>query len=371
MAQLGLGLHRGHHAFELPQPELLAQVEPGHHHLLAIEQGGGAAGMGHQGQEAFQQQHPIGTRIAITQRQLAGEAIQQLFNRAGGSRLAHQVVHCRQGAEPLAQGQAPGLVADIPFCRGRQGVAEPELGLQGEIGRCSWRVAGIELGLGFHARQRQGIEPLVAIGGVHREELLGLEAFFLNQGCGLKAAREDLAGVAEHRLARVRPAEGGGGSHTHQLLAGALEAIAQATDQAGQIGALGTVEAVELVNDEIAQHTGAITQPPVVLPEALNVGLDQQVVELLVVGEQDVGRRLVQGVLIGNHAGGRHGRGGRVVGRADVETGAQPVEGSIGIDEIGDAPRLVGGQGIHRVDEDRLDPPGALGVLLAAVLQQR
>ena len=101
--------------------------------------------MGHQGQEAFQQQHPIGTRKAIPQTQLPREAIEEFFNGAGGSRLAHQVVHRRQGAEALAKGQAPGLDADIPFCGDRQGVAEPELGLLGEVGRCAGGVAGIEL----------------------------------------------------------------------------------------------------------------------------------------------------------------------------------------------------------------------------------
>ena len=144
-----------------------------------------------------------------------------------------------------------------------------------------------------------------------------------------------------------------------------MEAIAQAADQAGQIGALGAIKAVELVDDEIAKNTCMV-----VLPEALHMGLDQQIIQLFVVGEQDVGRRLMQGVLVGDHAGGGHGRGGRVVGGADVETGAQPGEGRNGVDEIGDAPRLVGGQGIHRVDQDRLDPPSALGVLLAAVLQE-
>ena len=198
------------------------------------------------------------------------------------------------------------------------------------------------------------------------EELLGAEPFLLDQGSGLKAAREDLGGVVEHRLARLRATEGGGGAHTHQLLTGALEAIAQAADQAGQIGSLSAIEGVELVDDEITKNPCVV-----VLPEALHVGLDQQVVELLVVGEQDVRWCLVQGVLVGDHACGGHRRGRRVVGRTDVETGAQPGKGRNGVDQIGDAPRLVGGQGIHRVNEDRLDPSGALGVLLAAVLQQR
>ena len=147
-----------------------------------------------------------------------------------------------------------------------------------------------------------------------------------------------MAGVAEHRLTRFGATEGGGGAHTHQLLAGALEAITQAADQTGQIRALGTVKAVKLIDNQIAQNTAAIKLAPVVLPQALHMGLDEQVVELLVVGKQDVGRRLVQSLLIGDHAGGGHRRCGRVIGGADVETSAQTRQGRNGVDQIGDTP---------------------------------
>ena len=40
------------------------------------------------------------------------------------------------------------------------------------------------------------------------------------------------------------------------------------------------------------------------------------------------------------------------------------------MDELGDAPGLIGGQGIHRVDEERLDAPAALGMLQAATVEQ-
>ena len=60
---------------------------------------------------------------------------------------------------------------------------------------------------------------------MHREELFWAEPFFFNQRCGFKAAGKDLAGVLEHRFARFGAAEGGGGAHAHQLIAGALQAI--------------------------------------------------------------------------------------------------------------------------------------------------
>ena len=204
MAQLGLGFHRGHHALELPQPELHAQGEPGHHHLCSIELGGGAAGMGEQGQQAFEQQHAVATWIAFSQAQLAGETLQQLIHRAGVRRLAHQVVHRREGAELPAEGQAPGIGVDIALGRRRQGLAQPEGGLGGEVGVGTGGVFGIQLLLRFHARQRQGKQAAVfgvAVAGVISEKLLRAEPLLFNQRGGLEMAGEDLAGVVEHRLA--------------------------------------------------------------------------------------------------------------------------------------------------------------------------
>ena len=80
MAQLGLLFHRSNHAFEFPKPQLLAQVHPGHSNFLAADQVGGAAGMGDQGEQAFEQQHPVGAGEAITEAELAREALEQLFN---------------------------------------------------------------------------------------------------------------------------------------------------------------------------------------------------------------------------------------------------------------------------------------------------
>ena len=41
------------------------------------------------------------------------------------------------------------------------------------------------------------------------------------------------------------------------------------------------------------------------------------------------------------------------------------------MDQIRDPPGLVSSQGIHRIDQDRLDAPLGLGVLLSAVFEQR
>ena len=76
MAQLRLLFHRGHHAFEFPQPQLLTQVHPGHRDFFAVDQGGSAPRMGDQGEQAFEQQHPVRERVALTKTQLLGEPLQ-------------------------------------------------------------------------------------------------------------------------------------------------------------------------------------------------------------------------------------------------------------------------------------------------------
>ena len=78
---------------------------------------------------------------------------------------------------------------------------------------------------------------------------------------------------------------------------------------------------MEFIHHQVTQNPGLV-----VLPEALHMGLNQQVVELLVVGEQDVGRGLVQGVFIGDDALGCHRCGGGVIGGTDVEASPQARE---------------------------------------------
>jgi len=137
---------------------------------------------------------------------------------------------------------------------------------------------------------------------VHREELFWSEPFFFNQRRRFKAAGKDLPGVIEHGFAGFRAAEGCGGADAHQLITGALQTIPQTADQAGEVGALGAIKGVEFIHHQITKNPGLV-----VLPEALHMGLDQQVVELLVVGEQDVGWSFMQCFLVCDHAVSRHG----------------------------------------------------------------
>ena len=203
------------------------------------------------------------------------------------------------------------------------------------------------------------------------EELLGTEPLFFDQRIIVKPAGKNLAGVTAHGIVGLGASQGGGGAHADQPVAKAVEAIPQPADEAGQVGSLGPVEGVELIHHQVPQYAGAVSLWGVVLPEALHVRLQKQIIKLLVVGEQNVGWRFVERGFIGDDAVGCHCRGGVVIGRTDVEACAQACEGRGGVDQFCNAPGLVRGQGIHRVDEDRLDAFAALAVLLATVLQHR
>ncbi|MNZ97760.1 hypothetical protein D3C78_1170150 [compost metagenome] len=116
---------------------------------------------------------------------------------------------------------------------------------------------------------------------------------------------------------------------------------------------------------QLVHHHEAQQPRRVVAPQPLILRPQQQVVEHLVVGEQDVRRVLAQGVAMGDHLIGRHAAVLRTViagEQADAELGLQLAHFP------GEAPRLIGGQGVHRIDDDRLD---ALATLAQAVVEQR
>ena len=151
-------------------------------------------------------------------------------------------------------------------------------------------------------------------------------------------------------------ADRGRGAGADQVSRGSLQPGLEATHEAGDVGALGAVKGVQLVDDEVAQGVRGV-----VLPQAPLVGPQQHEVQHLVVGEQDVGRLVAQRLLVLDHVVGPHLGRQPLVAAADVQAGAEGApQPLVVVDEAGQPASLVGGQGVHRVDEDRLHPRGAL-----------
>ena len=142
---------------------------------------------------------------------------------------------------------------------GGAGLGEAGQGLQVLTGQGAQvqGTAGQALGLG-HLVVRGG--PLVEVGA-------GLG----DDGAGGQVGSEDIAGEGEHPGGVCAIAEGGGGGHGARgaergggegLLAGVVGAQvgaqgqAQAPQQHGDVGALGAVVGVELVEDQVGERPG-------------------------------------------------------------------------------------------------------------------
>ena len=116
------------------------------------------------------------------------------------------------------------------------------------------------------------------------------------------------------------------------------QAVAEPADEQGHVRALAAPVGVQLVQDQEPQALGGLDQSPV-------PGTGEHKLEHHVVGQQDVGRirddpgpvvrGLLPGVTLERHR--------RALGIAHLE-------------ELLQLPELAVGQGVHRVDDDRLDP---------------
>nr|WP_245597112.1 hypothetical protein [Jiangella gansuensis] len=130
-------------------------------------------------------------------------------------------------------------------------------------------------------------------------------------------------------------------------VAGDPQRRAEAPQQHGDIGTLGAVIRMELVQDEICQRLGRT------IPQRHVVGPEQQLVEHLVVGQQNV-RRLVphdravgdESVLADFRARAAHAR---------VKAGGQAAETRVLGQKCGYPAGLVIGQRIHRIQDERFD----------------
>ncbi len=131
---------------------------------------------------------------------------------------------------------------------------------------------------------------------------------------------------------------------------GCSEGGPQPAQQHRHVGALGPVVGVELVEHHVLQRVGLVPSPKFLVLVA-----QQQEVQHLVVGQQDVRRVGPNRLALVDHVVGPHGR---VAARLPyVKPCGQPGQPCFAGDQLGDPPRLVGGQSIHRVQDQRLDAP--------------
>ena len=113
---------------------------------------------------------------------------------------------------------------------------------------------------------------------------------------------------------------------------------------------------MQFVDDEVSKRLGSVA-----LPEVALLRPEQHVVQHLVVGQQDIGRIADQRLARVDDFGRRH-LVGRVLGAlVGVNANAQASQRRRLDDERSDAPGLVGGERVHRIDDDRLDAALPLG----------
>ena len=120
---------------------------------------------------------------------------------------------------------------------------------------------------------------------------------------------------------------------------------------------------MELIQHDVLQSGGGDA------PDIGVLGAQEQLVEHLVVGEQEVRRVLAHGGAVGDESGLAHGRASRAGGFAGVEAGGDPRERWLCGQQLGEAFGLVGGQGVHRVQQEGLDPADALGAGTPGVVE--
>ena len=278
--------------------------------------------------------------------QAAAEPLDDLGQRRRAAVQHPQQVHERRVlAQPVGQRHAP---------RGRleaalQRFAEEQLVLRPDV------LLGRRMARRVHAgRQVVRGQQVAADDGAAEEGVDALPGL-AHDGPRFEGLAEEARDVAEQLRFAGAVAEGRRRAGADQPVARGPQPRPQAADQAREVGPLGAVEGVQLVDHQIAQRVG-----PVVAPQPEVERPDQQVVQHLVVRQQDVRRALAQRVAVGDHVPAAHRPAGRrrlrLVVAPDEHPGRHPAaQRGRAVDDSGDAPRLVRGQRVHRVDEDGLD----------------
>ena len=174
----------------------------------------------------------------------------------------------------------------------------------GDVDVVGWLVAGDV----FFTTERcgDGVDVVADLGEFvdvgDRQQVVEVAAGFLDglsgfadHGVGLELDAEDLAGELSELVECPDPApercRRGDRRCCAEWPVGLVhaECATEAAEQHGDVGALGAVVGVELVEHEVLQRVGLVGGPQVAV-----LAPEQEEVEHLVVGEQDVGRVVAQ-----------------------------------------------------------------------------
>ena len=229
------------------------------------------------------------------------------------------------------------------------GVVKPRLGRIGKV------FTGVDVLFEFD-------EPIGLRGSRHGvvivagdEEFVNAKTILSHHGFRRERGVEDLAGILTDVTYCLFGAHGGRRANEAHIVAGGVQPVGEPAQQAGQVGALRAVESMQFVYDEVFERVRIVA-----VPNPGVFGAHQQVVEHLVVGEQDVRRVFEQLIVAGHDVGGGHGvvvlvaaalaHLAHIHARGHVVAQFRTV-----VDEFCQSLRLVGGEGVHRIDEDGFD----------------
>ena len=323
---------------------------------------------GDQRAQAVQQAHRLSLRlIAVRGERQAGAQLAPDFGKRQRPRpqRSQQVHEHLVPAQLLGQRDAPLLGVEIA----RDGRAEEQLVLRLQV---ALRI-GVAGGIHALGEVRLGRDVGLDDGGA--EQLVDALAFFAQDGVFVEGLAEHVRRVLAQFGAAALVAHRGGGADADQPLLGRtlprrflprhFQPFPQPPDKARQIGALRPVEGVQFVHHQIAQRAGLVVPPKPPIRRA-----DHQEIQHLVVGEQDVRRAFAQRLPIRDQMLPPHRGVRRLLALADVQASAHlAAQRRRIVDDLGDAPRLIERQGVHRIDEDGLH--ALLPGMAPAVIQNR
>ena len=126
----------------------------------------------------------------------------------------------------------------------------------------------------------------------------------------------------------------------------------QAPHQTGQIRPLSPIKGMQLIHHQVTQGARLV-----VTPQRLINRPHQQIIQHLVVSQQNIGGVLPERVLTGNDRVCPHPLAGELLAITNEQAdGHLAMQLRIAGNRLGKTAGLIGGQRIHRIDNNGLDP---------------